>query len=87
MVHLQGGCQLKLEKHALIKKFTFLRRVITKPTRTDIKKRNEDCSFIFISEYVQDLSLYLKTTETASFTFLIKSISYEFNKLPPEISL
>lgn len=37
------------------------------------KKRNEDCSFIFISEYVQDLSLYLKTTETASFTFLIKS--------------
>lgn len=74
MVHLQGGCQLKLGKHALIKKFTFLRRVITKPTRTDIKKkRNEDCSFIFISKYVQDLSLYLKTTETASFTFLIKS--------------
>lgn len=75
MVHVEGGRQLKIGKNKEIYNSTegYYRGLLQNQPVLIKKKRNEDCSFIFISEYVQDLSLYLKTTETASFTFLIKS--------------
>lgn len=38
----------KIRKTCINKEIYISTEVITKPTRTDIKKRNEDCSFIFI---------------------------------------